>query len=268
MSSQKAFAVSPLTGIIGASIEGIRLAEIDDADFEWIRSEFLQHCMLVFPDQFLTTDEHAAFAGRWGEFSISPFVPYIDDHPGVLSLTNRGKANTVTENWHYDSTFLPTPPSITILSARQIPVGGDTMWSNQYEAYETLSPGMQQLIEGLRAEFAGTRLASLAGGDVEVPKSLHPVVRTHPETGRRALFVGHPGDTVPRFENMTEAESRPLLDFLYEHSTQPDRVYRHTWSEGDLVMWDNRCTMHYAVHDYGEQVRELQRISIVGDAPV
>ena len=258
---------TPVTGSIGARVDGIRLTELDDAGFRLIRDAFLEHCMLVFPDQFLKTEEHSAFAARWGEFSISPFVRYLDDHPGVLQLDNRGKANAVTENWHYDSSFLPTPPAMTILSARDIPVGGDTMWSNQYHAYETLSPGMKRLLDGLRAEFAGTRLASLAKGDVEVPTSLHPVARTHPETGRLALFIGHPGDTVTRFEDMSPEESRPLIEWLYEHSTRPDRVYRHRWTAGDVVMWDNRCTMHYAVHDYGEQRRELHRISIAGDQP-
>jgi len=256
-----------LTGTIGARINGIRLSEVDDATFDLVRAQFLEHTMLVFPDQFLSIEEHVAFAKRWGEFSVSPFVSYLDEHPGVLPLNNLGKANAVTENWHYDSSFLPSPPSMTILSARDIPLGGDTMWSNQYHAYDTLSAGMKQLLDGLRAEFAGTRLAARVGAD-EVPTSLHPVVRTHPETGRRALFIGHPGDTVPRFEDMMAAESLPLIEYLYAHSTRPDRVYRHCWSEGDVVMWDNRCTMHYAVHDYGEQTRHLHRISIVGDRPV
>ncbi|MDG2112461.1 MAG: TauD/TfdA family dioxygenase [Actinomycetota bacterium] len=259
--------VRPLTGSIGAAIEGVRLAELTDGEFEQIHSAFLDNCMLVFPGQFLSTEEHSGFAARWGEFSVSPFVTYLDGHPGVLPLTNRGKAGTITENWHYDSAFLATPPKMTILSARDVPVGGDTMWSNQYLAYETLSDGMKQLLDGLKAEFTGARLASLAGGDVEVPMTLHPVVRTHPETGRKALFIGHPGDTVANFENMTEDESRPLIDFLYEYSTRPDRVFRHTWSNGDVVMWDNRCTMHYAVHDHGDLTRELHRISITGDVP-
>lgn len=267
MKTETHIEVAPLTGSIGAAISGVRLAEVDETTFEQIRSAFLGHCMLVFRDQFLSTEEHVAFAQRWGEFSLSPFVPYLEEHPGVLPLTNRGKADSVTENWHYDSTFLPAPPAMTILSARNVPTGGDTMWSNQYHAYETLSSGMKQLLDGVRAEFAGTRLANLFRSTDEVPRSLHPVVRTHPQTGRKALFIGHPGDTVPRLEDMTEAESLPLIAFLYEHSTRPDRVYRHTWRNGDVVMWDNRCTMHYAVHDHGEAIRELHRISIVGDEP-
>jgi len=259
--------VTPLTGSIGAAVDGVRLADLTDDAFDEVRAAFLEHCMLVFPDQHLHVEEHVAFAARWGPPSISPFVTYLDDHPEVLPLTNRGKEGTVTENWHYDSTFLPEPPSMTINSARKIPVGGDTMWSNQYLAYETLSTGMRRLLDGVRAEFAATRLARLAGVETDVPKSLHPVVRTHPETGRKALFIGRPGETVTRLEGMSGRESLPLVSFLYEHSTQPDRIYRHRFCEGDVVMWDNRCTMHYAIHDYGDEVRDLHRISIAGDAP-
>jgi taurine dioxygenase len=260
--------VTPLTGSIGAAVRGVGLADLTDRQFDTIRSAFHTHCMLVFPDQHLSVDEHVAFAARWGPFSTSPFVKYLDDHPGVLQLYNLGKTKAVTENWHYDSTFLPEPPSMTILSAREIPVGGDTMWSNQYAAYEALSDGMKHLLDGLRAEFAGTRLAKRVGREGEAPSALHPVVRTHPETGRKALFVGHPGDTMRRLEAMTIEESRPIIEYLYAHSPTPDRVYRHRWSAGDVVLWDNRCTMHYAVHDYGEQTRILHRISIAGDVPI
>jgi taurine dioxygenase len=260
--------IAPLTGSIGGQVTGVKLGLLTDTEFEVIREAFLSHCMLVFPEQYLSTDEHVAFAQRWGPPSVSPFVQYLDDYPCVLPLTNRGKAQSVTENWHYDSTFLAAPPSATILSARDVPVGGDTMWSNQYLAYDTLSDGMKQLLSGVRAEFTGARLAKLAGGDRPIPRSFHPVVRTHPETGRKALFIGRPGDTVPRLENMTELESLPILRFLYDHSVAPDHIYRHRWSNGDVVMWDNRCTMHYAVHDYGDDaVRELHRVSIQGTAP-
>ncbi len=252
---------------VGARIEGLRLAEMTDADFGAVHRAFLDHSVLVFPQQHLSIEDHVEFAGRWGDFSISPFVPYLPDHPQVLALRNLGKANAVTENWHFDSSFLPEPPAITILSAREIPLGGDTMWTSQYRAYERLSDGMKQLLDGVRAEFAGTRLAKRLGDDTEVPFSLHPVVRTHPESGRKALFVGHPGDTMRCFENMTIEESAPLITYLYEQSAQPDNIYRHRWAEGDIVMWDNRCTMHYAVHDYGEETRSLHRISIAGDAP-
>lgn len=238
--------VTPLTGSIGAEVNGVSLPQLSDEEFESIHEAFLTHCMLVFPGQGLSIDEHVEFASRWGEPGTSPFVKYLDGYPCVLPLTNRGKAGTVTENWHHDSTFLPEPPAATILVARNVPTGGDTMWSNQYLAYETLSDGMKTWLEGIRAEFTGSRLSKLAGSDRPIPRSFHPVVRTHPET-----------------------ESQPVLKFLYEHSTRPDRIYRHRWSNGDVVMWDNRCTMHYAVHDFGDDaVRDLHRISIKGTVPV
>ena len=259
--------VIPLSGHLGASVEGLSLSALSDSEFAAVKQAFLDHCVLVFPQQFLGIEDHLQFAARWGEFSTSPFVKYHPEHPAVLQLSNRGKANAVTENWHFDSSFLPAPPSLTILSARKIPVGGDTMWSNQYHAYDTLSEGMKALLGGVRGEFAGTRLAKRVGEDSDIPCSFHPIFRTHPDTDRKALFVGHPGDTLRCLEGMTQEESLPIIRYLYNHSTAPDRVYRHHWAEGDIVMWDNRCTMHYAVHDYGDQTRELHRVSICGDIP-
>lgn len=259
--------VVAVSGALGAEVSDIRLAEVTDDEFADIRDAFHKHCMLAFPGQFLTIDEHVAFAGKWGEWSISPFVTYLETHPCVLALTNRGKEHTVTEAWHTDSAFLPQPPALNVLSAHKVPIGGDTMWSNQYRAYERLSSGMKSLLEGVRAEYIGTVLAALGGSD-DVPTTYHPLVRTHPETGRKALYMTKPGATISRLEGMTPAESRPLLDYLYDFSTQPDNVHRHHWSDGDVVMWDNRCTMHFAVHDYGDAVRDIHRISIKGDAPV
>ena len=260
--------VRPVSGSIGAEVRGVDLATIDQATFAVIHRAFLDYQMLAFRGQHLSVDEHRRFAACWGAFSISPFVRYLPDYPGVLPLTNRGRAATVTNNWHYDSAFLPEPPALTINSAREVPIGGDTMWSNQYLAYETLSPGMKDMLTGRRVCFTGARLAALAGSD-DVPSTFHPIVRRHPETGRDALFLGKPGSTVTHFEHMTVEESLPLLQYLYEHSVEPDRVYRHHFETGDVVMWDNRCTMHYAVHDYGDTaVRNLHRISIQGDKPV
>ena len=145
-------------------------------------------------------------------------------------------------------------------------MGGDTIWCNQYVAYERLSDGMKAMLHGVSARFCGARLARTHGHQGDVPEQYHPVVRTHPETGRKALFVGHP-DTCTNFENMTVAESRPLLDFLYAHCVQPDAMYRHMWKPGDLLMWDNRCTMHYAVHDYGTQTRNMHRVTVKGTKP-
>lgn len=262
--------VTPLTGSIGAAVTGVDLKQpLDDAPLARLQRAFLEHCMLVFRDQNLSAGELQSFALRWGEPATTPMLKYLPDHPFVLRITNPGKAKTTTENWHYDSSFNERPPKLSMLSARIIPVGGDTMWCNQYAAYERLTPAMQALLDGLRAHFVGTRIARFMGVDPKdvPPGRFHPIVRTHPETGRKALFVGH-WETVTHFEGMSVEESRPLLDFLYQRSFVPDNLYRHSWRVGDLVIWDNRCTMHYAVHDYGDQARELDRITLKGDVPV
>lgn len=145
--------VAALSGSIGASVTGVKLGSISDAEFDIVHAAFLEHCVLVFPEQFLSVDDHVAFAGRWGEFSISPFVKYLGSHPAVLPLHNRGKAGAVTENWHTDSAFLEEPPALNVLSARDVPIGGDTMFCNQYRSYDTLSSGMQEMLDGMRAEF-------------------------------------------------------------------------------------------------------------------
>jgi taurine dioxygenase len=260
-------AVRPLSGSIGATVSGLNVKELNKEQFAVLREAFLENCMLVFPQQQLSVSSLEAFSAWWGMPVLSPFLEYFDGHPGVSKLFNRGKSTTVTENWHSDSPFLDAPPSINFLSAVNMPVGGDTMWCNQYLAYETLSSGMQEMLSGLKVEFNGNSLAGLAGSNKE-QCSYHPIVRTHPETGRKSLFVGSPHGTARRFEHLTEAESFPLLQWLYQHSSQPDRVYRHHWNNGDLVMWDNRCTLHYAVHDYGENTaRELYRICTKAEQP-
>ncbi len=259
--------IVPLTGAIGAEVQGVHLGALDGPTFERIEQAFYDFGMLVFRDQSITQHEQLGFANRWGEVVVTPMLSYLDEYPGVLEVSNRGKAKTPTEYWHYDSAYLERPPALSILAARTLPpVGGDTMWCNQYLAYESLSVGMQQLLEGVRGKFCGTLMARRTGHVGDVPYTYHPIVRRHPVTHRRALFLSHP-ETVPALESMTESESRPLLDYLYAHSPSPDRTYRHQWRAGDVVMWDNRCTMHYAVHDYGDLPRVMHRVTIAGERP-
>jgi len=205
----------------------------------------------------------------WGEPVVTAMLSKLQlgQHPEVVQITKIPKATASTEAWHYDGPFTKVPPKLTILNAKVVPAGGDTMWSNQYLAYERLSEGMKRMLAGVRVHFRGLRLARMQGvPDSDVPSAVHPLVRTHPETGRKAIYMGH-SDNVECFEGMTPAESRPLLDYLYQHCTQPDNIYRHMWRVGDVVMWDNRCTMHYAVHDYGEQERLLHRVTLAGEVP-
>ena len=262
-----AMTVTPLTGSVGARIDGVDLRQLSDAQFAEIHAAFLSHCMLVFRGQALRIEDHLDFAQRWGELSITPMVNYIDGYPGVLPLSNRGKEREINENWHSDSTFMAQPPKITILVARDIPpAGGDTMWNNQYLAYETLSDGMKRLLEGVRAKFTGTRLAKLHNHQGEIPSAYHPVVRTHPETGRKALYlnVGH----TTRFVDMTVEESAPLLDFLFEHLKRPEFCCALRWEPGTMALWDNRCAQHYPVNDYHGHRRVMHRITLKGVRPV
>jgi taurine dioxygenase len=256
--------VRPLSPAIGGAVTGVDLnAGLDDATFELVREAFLAHSMLVFPGQHLGPDGQEVFAERWGTPVVHAYLAAhaVPDHPGVLRVTNMGKAQTLTENWHFDSAWFPNPPSITILAAQSLPAfGGDTMWASGYAAHDALSPTMRRLLSGLCGQFTGT-LADDDGVRREVVTP-HPLLHVHPETGRPSLRICRPG-SVAGIEGMTPEESLPLLRFLYEHVSNHEFVYRHRWSDGDVVMWDNRCTIHYAVHDYGDAERNLHRMVIV-----
>jgi taurine dioxygenase len=256
-----------LSPAIGAAITGIDLhGPLDDETFAALHDAFLANCVLVFPGQHLGPADQQTFGERFGEPLVVPYLaPHaLPGYPAILRVTNMGKAETLTENWHYDSAYFDEPPPIAILAAQQLPdFGGDTMWANAHAAYEALSERMQDVLSGLRAAFTGTVVGD--DGQRRDVVTYHPVVRTHPLTKRKALGIGRI-ESVPHLEGMTEAESRPLLQFLYEHCTRPEFVYRHRWAQGDVVMWDNRCTMHYAIHDYGNTAERLMhRITILGE---
>lgn len=250
-----ALTVERLTGSTGARIRGVDLNALDDDAFATIRLALLEHGVVHLPDQDVTPEAHKAFGERFGELHTHPAAPGVDGHPEILLLENRGKARTITEVWHSDVTCETKPPAISILAARTLPAsGGDTMWANQYLAYDRLSDAMKAMLGGLRAVHEAFGL-----------EAVHPVVRTHPETGRKALFVN--GGFTSHFEGMTKAESRPLLDHLVAFASTPDLTYRHSWSSGDVVLWDNRGVMHFAVHDYEDQLRVMHRVTVAGDQP-
>ena len=256
----------PLSGCIGIEVTGVDIGKpMDDTTYGFLHRALLEsNGVLIFRDQFLAPERQHGFAERWGQPVITPHLaPHAyPGCPAVLRVTNVGKENAVTENWHSDSVFLVDPPALTILAAQEIPsAGGDTMWANLYAAYDRLSPAMQRLLAPLEGQFVGSQPDPDTGESRQVI-GVHPIVRTHSETGRKALLIGRPGESVTGFEGMTPDESRPLLDFLYRHGTQPDLIYRHHWRPGDVVMWDNRCTAHYAVHDYGDASRTLSRVTV------
>ena len=257
-----------LSGSLAAEIRGVDLAQLESSEFDAIHTAFLEHHVLAFRDQKLSPEQQIAFGKRWGELYVHPIVPHLDGHPEIVPITNFGKKRSLTEVWHSDVSFDPTPPMASGLLAVELPpFGGDTLFANQHLAYDRLSAGMKAMLAGLRATHSGAGLGAATGkaDDWREQGQSHPVVRTHPETGRRALYV-NPGFTVA-FDDMTIAESKPLLDLLHEIGHAPDVCYRHRWQAGDFVMWDNRSVQHHAVHDHGDAPRTMHRITIVGDAP-
>lgn len=257
-----------LSPAIGSRIENIDVRSLDASSAKAVREAFLRRGMLVFPGQNLVGQEVARFAMLFGEIWVSKILKGLPDAPGVCALTNYGKEAGLTEYWHHDSTYSARPPAITVLSAQTIPdCGGDTLWCNQYEILESLSPGMQQMLRGLKAmHYDRQRDKQIDGtwrGKTD-EHTAHPVVRTHPDTGRQALFISGQAE---HFEGMTREESKPLLTYILGLLGRPDSSYRHRWQKGDLLMWDNRCTSHYAVHDYGTSERIMHRVTIQGEVP-
>ncbi|NUU25599.1 MAG: hypothetical protein HOV68_29460 [Streptomycetaceae bacterium] len=257
--------VERLSTALGALVTGVDLAAgADDAVVARLHELFLEHQVLcIRGQQAMTPAQQLEFAARWGEVSVHPYVPSIEGHPGLMKIYD---PNPVTQRWHADTTHAARPPALSMLLARILPpIGGDTMWSDAYGAYESLSPGLRHTLDGLRAVHRGTELAGQAGLDRDAVTETHPVVRTHPATGRKARFVN--GDYTSHFEGWTVEESEPLLTYLYAQVARPELVYRHRWQVGDLVIWDNRCTQHAVVGDTGGAERVLHRVTIAGDRP-
>ncbi len=277
--------VTPLAGALGAEIGGVDLTNLDDATFEEVHRAWLDHHVIYFRDQDMTPDDHLAFARRWGEIHIHPFNKPMDGYPEILQLLKTETAERNNGNlWHSDQMYTAEPAKATILIAREMPpFGGDTMFTNQYLAYESLSDGMKVMLSRLkgvndgnsRKNFRGKTRAELqAAGQATTPQkepdpdvqtvSVHPLVRTHPETGRKSLYVG--AHTV-QIDGMTEEESAPLLTYLMAHSSRPEFTCRVRWRVGTLTMWDNRCCQHYALNDYQGVRRCVHKITVKGDKP-
>lgn len=255
-------------GALGAEVRGIDLAlPLDQPLFAALKAAFLEHHVLVFPGQeHLTPDQISRFASLWGPLQTMPEgSPSLDGNREVFVLDFEGK-KPPTDIWHSDLTLEERPPLGSVLLGRVIPIGGDTIFANQHLAYDALSDGMKAMLNGLNAVHDGhfwTR-----GGKFtidQLPRSVHPVVRTHPETERKALYVN--SAYTAHFEDMTQEESRPLLEWLWTHSVQPNFTFRHRWTQGDLLMWDNRSVQHFAVADYGTARRVMHRVTILGDRP-
>ena len=275
-----AFDVKPIAGALGAEVHGVDLANITDEGFVDVHQALLNHSVILFRDQKLTPAEQVKFARRFGDIHFHPYVKGLPEQPEVLEII---KSENETKNfggaWHTDQAFNPRPAKCTILYAKETPrYGGDTMFASGYAAYEALSDGMKRLIASLRGfnmgDRTGTRSKRLEQQSTmkarepledEITNAAHPIVRTHPQTGRKSLYVS--SHTV-RFDGMTLEESGPLLNYLKDHFVRPEFTCRFRWEPGSLAIWDNRCTQHNALNDYHGQRRIMHRITIKGDEPV
>ncbi len=259
----------PINGALGAEVDGINLAEaMDDVTFADIRQALLNHQVIVFRDQKLSPADLKNFGEKFGDLHINPFVHGVDGVNEVIEIrSEENDEKRFTGLWHSDISWGEKPSLGSILYAVELPeFGGDTLFSNMYLAYQTLSDTYKELLGGLNAEHRVDQHNVSTVDESEQPEPvIHPVIRTHPETKQKALFVNE--YFTSRFENMTIEESRPMLGYLFEHSTRPDFTCRIQWQPGTVVFWDNRCTMHYATNDYPGQKRLMHRITINGDRP-
>ena len=274
--------IEPLAGALGAEVRGIDLKMADDAAWRRVREVFLQYSVLVFRDQQLEPADLMRVGARWGEPCHYPFVSGIDGFPFIFEVVKE-ESETVNfgGNWHSDTTYLAQPPLATLLYALETPKqGGDTLFANTCAAYDALSQGMRAMVDkligvnsaSLKVTGGRRKLHSPIGGmkvhDTEKADELeaeHPVARTHPGTGRKALYVSR-SHTI-RFRDMSEEESRPLIDFLQAHQIRPEFTCRVRWSPGTLTVWDNRCTQHCAVNDYHGQRRRMRRLTVGAETP-
>lgn len=276
--------VRPIAGAIGAEIHGVDVSrDLDDGTIGEIRQALLDHCVIFFRDQKLDPERQKVLARRFGKIFVHPNFKGLGADNEIVEIKRApGDKRIVGEEWHADTTMMPEPPMGAILYAIEVPpYGGDTLFANQYLAYESLSEGMKKMIGGLRClhsdrKVAGPKIAQELNksratpvrGDTEWRETVssHPVVVTHPETGRKLLYVNHSYSYC--FEGMTEDESRPLLNYLLDQGHRPEFTCRFRWENGSIAFWDNRTCKHLAVHDAGPFHRHVRRVQLCGTRPV
>ena len=272
--------ISPLAGALGAEIHGVDLN--NGADWNQIHNAFLQYAVLVIRDQKLEPEDIMAVGGKFGEPCHYPFVVGMERFPFIFEVVKEPEEKkNFGGAWHSDTAYLKQPPLATLLYAMETPShGGDTLFANTAVAYEALSEGMRKVLDPLigvnsaELKYGGGRSAmhkKIGGMKVHDTDSAdqyvseHPVVRTHPETGRKSLYASRSHTT--HFKGMTEEESAPLLGFLYQHQIKPEFTCRVRWAPGTLTVWDNRCTQHNAVNDYHGQRRRMRRLTVGAQTP-
>lgn len=271
--------VLPISGALGAEIGNVDLSRpLSEEQIAGIRAALLEHLVIFFRDQDITPADHFRFASYFSEPEDYPMIRGLPEFPKIVPVVKLPHERVNFGGlWHSDTAYTDIPPMGAVLVARELPpFGGDTLFANMYLAYETLSDGMKRVLSGLKAvnssakaEVTATREdrlvtdAKLSPGDELI--GIHPVVRTHPETGRKLLYVNY-GHTV-RFEDMSDAESKPLLDYLFAHLCRPEFTCRFRWEPGSIAFWDNRAVQHNPINDYHGHKRVMHRISLRGSQP-
>ena len=281
----KRLEVEPIAGNVGAIIGGVDIGALDDETFAEIHRAWLDNCVVFFRGQKITPEQQISFARRFGEIHFHPYMHGLDDHPEILEIVKEpGDGYTFGSVWHTDQMFNPQPAKATMLYAHEVPSrGGDTMFSNQYLAYESLSEAMREMLSGVKTFNVGdgfrrgigkarrtdryaknpTMQAKIRDPGNAPTDAVHPLIRTHPETGRKALYIGSHTQTLHGF---ADAEADTIVDFLRAHSARLEFTCRFRWEVGSIALWDNRCVQHLALADYDER-RRTHRITIAGDTP-
>ena len=277
--------VRPVAPSCGAEITGVDLRDPSSDVMALVNQAVADYGVVFVRDQQLAAEQQVALTRRFGEVLRVPYIKPLAENPDVIAVLKEADERNISTfggTWHSDFSFLDQPPSLTLLYAVEVPeVGGDTMWSSQYAAYDALSPGMQQLLDPMRAvqtawphgtrgpsaDAAVSRSVVMARNDPSADREvMHPVVRVHPTTGKKALFV-NPVYT-QRFAEMSVEESQPLLQYLFDHATRAEFTCRLHWTPGTLAIWDNRCLLHLAINDYDGSRRLLHRTTTAGEMPL
>jgi len=271
--------INPTSGSMGVEIHNVDLSnELSDSLFSEIRETFIEHGLIFFRDQELTPDDHLRFAKRWGEININRFFAKVEGYDQIAEVKkDPDQKINIGGAWHTDHSYDQIPAMGSILLAKETPkIGGDTLFANMYRAYETLSNGMKKTLETMKAchssrhvfgahtGYAEASNQRISNPELATQDAIHPVIITHPESKRKALYV-NPELTV-NFEGWTVEESKPLLDYLAEHTTQQENTTRFQWKPGSIAFWDNRCTWHFALNDYPGETRLMHRITVEGSA--
>lgn len=280
MSGQGEIEVRPIAGALGAEVLGIDLSrDLGSETFARIKRAYADHGVIFFRDQTLTPEQHIAFAERWGAINVNRFFKPVEGYPKIAEVRKEpDQTVNIGGGWHTDHSYDLEPAMGSILYARDVPaVGGDTLFASMYLAYDNLSEGLKATLEGLKAwhssrhtfgsvadQIESRQDGRVQNADLAKQDSLHPVVITHPLSGKKALYV-NPTFTL-RFDGWMQEESQPLLDYLYQHAARPEFSCRFQWRRGSIAFWDNRATWHLALNDYGGQRRLMHRITVEGEA--